>query len=34
MNFDPEKNEAVALFYTIAIFFGGTFLLNFIVWGL
>ena len=32
MNFDPEKNEAVSLFLMIAIMFGGTFLLNVIVW--
>ena len=30
--FDPEKNEGQALFLMIAIFFGGTFLLNAIVW--
>ena len=26
--FDPEKSEGTALFLMIAIFFGGTFLLN------
>ena len=30
--FDPEKNEGLGLFLMIAIFFGGTFLLNLIVW--
>ena len=30
--FDPVKNEGQGLFLMIAIFFGGTFLLNFIVW--
>ena len=30
--FDPVKNEGPRLFLMIAIFFGGTLLLNFIVW--
>ena len=30
--FDPVKNEGLGLILMIAIFFGGTFLLNFIVW--
>tara|TARA_B100002019_G_C20894526_1_gene415066 strand:- start:438 stop:563 length:126 start_codon:yes stop_codon:yes gene_type:complete len=30
--FDPVKSEGQGLFLMIAIFFGGTFLLNFIVW--
>ena len=34
MNFEPEKNEAQGLFLMIAIFFGGTLLLNFIVWSI
>ena len=32
--FDPAKYEGQGLFLMIAIFFGGTLLLNFIVWGL
>ena len=32
--FDPAKHEGQGLFLMIAIFFGGTLLLNFIVWGL
>ena len=30
--FDPQKNEGLGLFLMIAIFFGGTLLLNMIVW--
>ena len=30
--FDPVKNEGQGLFLMIAIFFGGTLLLNLIVW--
>jgi hypothetical protein len=30
--FDPQNNEGQGLFLMIAIFFGGTFLLNAIVW--
>ena len=30
--FDPVKNEGLGLILMIAIFFGGTFLLNAIVW--
>jgi len=30
--FDPAKYEGQGLFLMIAIFFGGTFLLNVIVW--
>ena len=32
--FDLQKNEGLGLFLMIAIFFGGTFLLNLIVWSL
>ena len=30
--FDPEKHEGLGLLLMIAIFFGGTLLLNMIVW--
>lgn len=30
--FDPAKHEAQGLFLMIAIFFGGTLLINWIVW--
>ena len=32
--FDPIKNEGHGLFLMVAIFFGGTLLLNIIVWSL
>ena len=32
--FDPVKNEGLGLILMIAIFFGGTLLLNFIVWSI
>ena len=32
--FDPVKHEGQGLFLMIVIFFGGTLLLNIIVWGL
>jgi len=32
--FDPQKNEGLGLLLMIAIFFGGTLLLNLIVWSI